>query len=299
MVCSSSMKRMTLPFCLLDLLQHALEAVLELATVLGTGDERAHVKLHDLLVLDGRGHVARCDALCQALDDGGLADAGLADEDGVVLRAAAEHLDGAANLLHATDDRVELALAGEVRHVASVLLQRLELRLRVLRGHALVTAQVVERLLHALARDARAAQRRSGVALLVRERAQQVLARDVAVAELGGELLGFVAHATKLVADAHLAHVTRDARGVRDGLVHLRLDLCGIRSHALDDGGYVALVGLQQRLQQVDGANLTRLGIGGYADGGLQRLLGRHCPLVESHAFLPSGNLVIKVHCSP
>ena len=46
-------------------------------------------------------------------------------------------------------------------------------------------------------------------------------------------------------------------------------------------------------------ASFTRLGVGGYADGGLQRLLGRHCPLVESHAFLPSGNLVIKVHCSP
>jgi hypothetical protein len=46
----------------------------------------------------GFGHVAVDDALGQALDDGGLADAGLADEDGVVLGAPAEHLDDAADL---------------------------------------------------------------------------------------------------------------------------------------------------------------------------------------------------------
>ena len=48
--------------------------------------------------------------LRQALDDRGLAHAGLADEDGVVLAAAAEHLERAAHLAHAPDHRVELAL---------------------------------------------------------------------------------------------------------------------------------------------------------------------------------------------
>ncbi len=57
------------------------------------------------------GHVAFDDAVGQALDDGRLADAGLADEDGVVLGAPAEDLDDAADLLVAADDRVELALA--------------------------------------------------------------------------------------------------------------------------------------------------------------------------------------------
>ena len=120
------------PVGLLDLLEHALESVLELATVLGTRHERGHVELDDVLVLDGRGNVARHDALGEALDDGGLADAGLADEHGVVLGAAREHLDGAANLLHAAYHGVELALAGEVGHVATVLLESLELRLCLL-----------------------------------------------------------------------------------------------------------------------------------------------------------------------
>ena len=140
---------------LADLLEHALQAVLELAAVLGAGHERAHVELDDVLVADGGGHVARDDALGQALDDGGLAHARLADEHGVVLGAAAEHLDGAADLLDAADDRVELALAGEVGDVAAVLLEGLELRLGVLAGHALVAAQGLVGLAHALAGDAR------------------------------------------------------------------------------------------------------------------------------------------------
>ena len=74
---------------LLDLLEDGLEALLELAAVLGPGDQRAQVQGDDLLVLEGLRHVAADDALGQALDDGGLADARLADEDGVVLRAAA------------------------------------------------------------------------------------------------------------------------------------------------------------------------------------------------------------------
>ena len=69
----------------LDLLEHGLEALLELAAVLGAGDERAQVERHDALVLEALGHVAAHDALGEALDDGRLADARLADEHGLFL----------------------------------------------------------------------------------------------------------------------------------------------------------------------------------------------------------------------
>ncbi len=62
----------------------------------------------------------------QALGDGGLADAGLADEHRVVLGAPRQHLDDAPDLVVAADDRIELALAGEVHEVAAVLLERSE-----------------------------------------------------------------------------------------------------------------------------------------------------------------------------
>ena len=56
-------------------------------------------------------HIPVNDALGQALDDGGFADARLADQGRVVLGAARKDLDRAPNLLVTPDDRVELALA--------------------------------------------------------------------------------------------------------------------------------------------------------------------------------------------
>jgi hypothetical protein len=57
-------------------------------------------------------------------DDGGLADAGLADQHRVVLGAAGQHLDGAPDLLVAADHRVDLAVARGLGQVAGVFLER-------------------------------------------------------------------------------------------------------------------------------------------------------------------------------
>src|SRR5690606_41349458 len=61
------------------------------------------------LALARVGDIARDDALGETLDDGGLADAGFADQHGVVLGAAREHLADPADLGVAADDWVELA----------------------------------------------------------------------------------------------------------------------------------------------------------------------------------------------
>ncbi len=120
-----------------DFLQHRLEALFELAAILGAGHQRAHVERHDLLVLEPLGHVLADDALGQAFDDRGLADARLADEHRVVLGAPRQHLDDAADLLVAADDRVELALAREIGEIAAVAGEGLVGGLGVLAGHAL------------------------------------------------------------------------------------------------------------------------------------------------------------------
>uniref|UniRef100_A0A452ZKJ8 Uncharacterized protein n=1 Tax=Aegilops tauschii subsp. strangulata TaxID=200361 RepID=A0A452ZKJ8_AEGTS len=109
---------------LLHLLEHGLEPLLELAAVLGAGDERAHVERDEADVEQVAGHVPAHDALREALHDGRLAHAGLADEDGVVLCAAGEDAHDAADLLVAADDGVELA--GHLDEVAAVRLERLE-----------------------------------------------------------------------------------------------------------------------------------------------------------------------------
>ena len=109
----------------LDLLQHLLQALLEIAAVAATGDERAEVEGVELLVAQRVGHFVRDDALGEALDDRGLADARLADEHRVVLGAAAEDLHDTLELAIASDHRVELLLAGQLGEVATELVEHL------------------------------------------------------------------------------------------------------------------------------------------------------------------------------
>ena len=75
-----------------DLVHHRLDPLLELAAVLGAGDHHGQVEHDDAAVAQQFGDVAVDDHLGEALDDGRLADAGLAQQDGVVLGAAAEDL---------------------------------------------------------------------------------------------------------------------------------------------------------------------------------------------------------------
>ena len=100
-----------------QLLDDLLEALLELAAVLGAGDEAADVEREDALVEQRLGHVAGDDALGEALGDGRLADARLADQRRVVLRPAAQDLDDALDLLLAADDRIDLPGADGVGQV--------------------------------------------------------------------------------------------------------------------------------------------------------------------------------------
>ena len=100
-----------------DFVHHRLDAFLELAAVLGARDHQREVERDDLLVTQQLGDVAARDLLRQTFGDGRLADAGLAQQHRVVLRAAAEHLDDALDLVLAPDDGVQVALFGEFGQV--------------------------------------------------------------------------------------------------------------------------------------------------------------------------------------
>src|SRR5205814_10629825 len=124
-----------------DLLHHLLQALLELTAVLRARDERCEVERVDLLVLQDVRHLVRGDARSEALDDGGLADAGLADQHRVVLRAPREDLHQALDLGLAADDGVELAFGRLLREVAAELVQELRaLRLLARRPTAAAAA---------------------------------------------------------------------------------------------------------------------------------------------------------------
>ena len=257
---------------LLHFLEYGLQAILELAAVLGAGDQRAHVELDKVAVAQGARHVAGHDTLGDALDDGGFTDARLADEHGVVLGAAGQDLDGTTDLVGTADDRVELAGAGEVADIATVLLQRLKLGLVLGRRHAVITAQLLVDLLDALLGNAGVAQNAAGLALVLGKCHQQMLGHHKAVAHLGGLLLGLLDDADELVGKTHLLALARHLGRMVDGILCGARELGRVGTDALDDHGDIALAGTEQGGQQVNRLHRAGLRVGSRAHGGLQRL---------------------------
>src|SRR5207237_371323 len=86
------------------------------------------------------------DAPRQPFHNRRLADAGIADEHGIVFRAAREHLDDAPNLRVAANYRVELAAPRVLGEIATIFGQRLIFVLRVLVGDLRRAADFPERL---------------------------------------------------------------------------------------------------------------------------------------------------------
>ncbi len=77
------------------------------------------------------------DAPRQAFRDGGLADARIADEQRIVLLAAAQHLDGPVDLLVPADQRIDLALTRLLVEIDAVIVESIALLFRLLAGFLL------------------------------------------------------------------------------------------------------------------------------------------------------------------
>src|SRR5829696_7854174 len=88
-----------------------LQTLLELAPVLGTSDHAREVQRQHPPTGESLGHLVVDHPLGDALDDGGLADAGVSDEHGVVLCTPGQHLYGGLYLVGTPDDRVQLAFS--------------------------------------------------------------------------------------------------------------------------------------------------------------------------------------------
>ncbi len=215
-----------------DLLEHLLQALLEVTAVTGTGDQGAQVKRVELLVLERLGHLTLDDGLGQSLDHGGLAHAGFADQDRVVLGTPGEHLHQALDLLLPADDGVELLLAGGLGQVTAELVEHQRRGGRALTGGAgrflalLVTGEQLDDLLaDPVQVGAELDQYLGGDALALTDQAEQdVLGPDVVVAEL------------QRLAQRELEHLL-GPRGERDvaagGLLALADDLLDLLADTL------------------------------------------------------------------
>ncbi len=90
-----------------ELLHDRLQALFELTPVFRARDDQRDVEREDALVGKEVRHVAVDHLLRESLDDRRLSHTRLANEHGVVLRPAAEHLLDAFELVVAADQRVE------------------------------------------------------------------------------------------------------------------------------------------------------------------------------------------------
>ncbi|MNF79698.1 hypothetical protein D3C84_619190 [compost metagenome] len=156
-----------LPFLLRQLIEQGFQAFFELTAILGTGDQRPHVQGQQALALEAIRHFAIDDALGQAFGDGGFTHARLTDQHRVVLGAALQHLDCAANFIVTADHRIELAVFGTLGQVDGVFVQRLSRFFVVRVVDGLATAQVVDRIFQGFLAHALAEQQLAELAVLV------------------------------------------------------------------------------------------------------------------------------------
>jgi hypothetical protein len=235
-----------------DLVHDRLDPLLELAAVLRAGDHHGEVEHHEPLVVQQVGDVLAHDPLGEPLDDGGLADARLAEQHGVVLRAAAEHLDEPLDLVGPPDHRVELVGAGELGEIAAEAVEGGGLALAAPGGGAGLAGADLRTLGRLLALDAGPEQVEDLLADLVELEAevhehlgghavvlaeqpeQQVLGAHVVVIEVPGLLDGVLDHLLRAGCLRELAH--RDHLGPRlHELLHLEPHLAQVDVEVLED----------------------------------------------------------------
>ena len=227
-------------------------------------------------------------------DDRGLAGAGLADQHRVVLGAAGEDLDRAADLLVAADHRIELAVARRLGEVAGVLLHRV---VGFPRRSALCAgapaAQRPRSRLRAPSGSTLAALSACPAAVVVASASASSSRSTVTKLSpaLLGDLLGLVEHAHGVVVEPRrrLRPAARHRRDLGQRLVDLADRDLRIAAGALDQPGGHALAVLEQRLEQVLGRDPLVVQPDRHGLRRLQEALGAVGELLEIHQ-LPRVN---------
>ena len=219
---------------LANFLHHRLEPLLELTAVLGAGHQGAKVELEEPLLGQDVRHLVPDDPLGQTLDDGGLAHAGLADQDRIVLGAPGQDLDHPLDLGLAPDHGVELVLAGELGQIAGELVQHGRLG-ALLRPRIVLVAEEGQGLLAHLvkARAERLEDLGRDRLAFLHQAQEQVLGADVVVPELPGFLDRELEDALGLRGERHLS----EREGLRESgerALHLGLDRLEPEAEALE-----------------------------------------------------------------
>ena len=252
----------------------------------------AEVQRKQTLVPQRFRHVAVDDALGEAFNDRRLADARLADDDRIVLRAPREDLHDAADLLVPPDHRIDRSAACRFGKVARVLPERIVAGLGrgAVGGPAL--AQVVDGGIQRLRAGTGVGQDAGGLRPLgERKREQQTFGGDVAVAGLLRDVLGGIEEPRRLRREVELAGAAalHPGQRVERGPGFLQRVL-GPAAGGADQIGGKAFGVVEQDLEQMLGREALVAAAGRETLGGLHeaaRTLGKpleiHVPSLAGH----------------
>ncbi len=225
----------------------------------------------------------------QAFDDRGLADARLADQHRIVLGAAGQNLDGAADFLVTTNDRIELAVARGLGQITGIFLERLigVLGRRGIRGAAL--AQGFDRGVEGLRRHAGLGQDLSGVAVfLERQRQQKPLDGDEGIAGLVGDLLRLVENPRHRGREVELARAAAgDFRHFGKRGLGRRQRIARAAAGAVDQAAGQPFRIVQQHFQKVFGCELLMPLTQGKRLRGLHEAARTFGEFLKIHLYLP------------
>src|SRR5271166_4519603 len=220
-----------------DFSQDGLQAVFEFSAIFCAGQHGAEIECDYALVLEDFRNVTRNDALGEAFDDGGLADAGFADEHGIIFRAAGENLDHAADFFVAADDGIEFPAAGLLGKIASVSLEGQILGFGILVGDFLRAANGGQSLQNRVVSSAVAGEDLLGRVLLeMRDGQQQVFGGDVLVFEIGGFFEGLLEQLVGGVRERRLGGFSGNLRKLLDVAIEIAEDSLRADADFLEHG---------------------------------------------------------------
>ena len=109
---------------LAHLVQDRLEALLEIAAILGAGQQRAHIKRINGAVLKNVRHFTIDNLLGQAFSDRSFPDTRFTHEQWIILAAATEDLDGALDFMRAANQWINLSLTRALIQIDREYVQR-------------------------------------------------------------------------------------------------------------------------------------------------------------------------------
>ena len=133
-------KQNDLSIRILDIVKNGFQTLLELATILCTGNQCAHIECKKLLIFESLRDITLDDSLRKAFDNGRLTNTGFTDQYRVILGLTGKNSNHITDLLISSDDRIQLLLSCPFHHIVSVFLKCIISSFRIIGCHSLIAS---------------------------------------------------------------------------------------------------------------------------------------------------------------